>query len=102
MFLFMTVGLLLRLRWWSGYRLGDDANFKGAIEGVVNGGVLANAYGYRATWWLPTALMCRVLGITEAGLILPITAIATLGIGLLYVFGKSLWAARAESSRRSS
>ena len=87
----MLVGLLLRLRWWSGYGLADDANFKGAIESIVQGGVLANAYGYRATWWLPTALLCRLLGVTEAGLILPITAISTLGIGLVYVFGKSLW-----------
>jgi hypothetical protein len=87
----MLVGLLLRLRWWSGYGLGDDGNFKSAIEQIVNGGVLANAYGYRATWWLPTALLCRLLGFTEAALILPVTAISTLGIGLLYVFGTTLW-----------
>jgi len=87
----MLVGLLLRLRWWSGYGLADDGNFKSAIEQIVNAGVLANAYGYRATWWLPTALLCRALGFTEAALILPITAISTLGIGLVYVFGRSLW-----------
>ena len=75
----MLSGLLLRLRWWSGYGLADDGNFKGAIEQIVNAGVLANAYGYRATWWLPTALLCRALGFTEAALILPITAISTLG-----------------------
>jgi Dolichyl-phosphate-mannose-protein mannosyltransferase len=87
----MLVGLLLRLWWWSGYGLADDESFKRAIESIVQGGVLANAYGYRATWWMPTALLCRVLGFTEAGLILPVTAISTLGIGLVYVFGKSLW-----------
>jgi 4-amino-4-deoxy-L-arabinose transferase-like glycosyltransferase len=87
----MLVGLLLRLRWWSGYGLADDLNFKHAIEQIVNAGVLANAYGYRATWWLPTALLCRALGFTEPALILPITAMSTLGIGLVYVFGASLW-----------
>src|SRR5262245_50348783 len=87
----MLVGLLLRLRWWSGYGLADDGNFKGAIEQIVNAGVLANAYTYRATWWLPTALLCRALGFTEAALILPITIISMLGIGLIFVFGRSLW-----------
>src|SRR5262249_42603207 len=87
----MLVGLLLRLRWWSGYGLADAGNFKGAVEQIVNAGVLANAYGYRATWWLPTALLCRALGFTEAALILPITAMSTLGIGLVYVFGARVW-----------
>ncbi len=87
----MLVGLGLRLAWWSGYGLADDGNFRLAIESIVKGGVLANAYGYRATWWLPTAVSCRLLGITEEALILPITVISTLGIGLLYVFGASLW-----------
>lgn len=91
MVVLMAVGLLLRLRWWSGVGLADDGNFRAAITMIVRNGSLANAYAYRATWWLPTALACRMLGITDAALILPITAISTAGIGLVYAFDKSLW-----------
>src|SRR5215475_8532808 len=46
----MLVGLLLRLHWWSGYGLADDPGFKGAINSIVEGGVLTSPYAYRATW----------------------------------------------------
>jgi 4-amino-4-deoxy-L-arabinose transferase-like glycosyltransferase len=61
----------------------------------VNLGVIAPAsasnFTYRVTWWLPTAVVCRVLGVTEAGLVLPVTAAAVAGIGVVYALGKALF-----------
>jgi hypothetical protein len=47
-------------------------------------------FTYRVTWWLPTVLSCRVLGITETALILPILTASVLGIGVVYVLGRML------------
>jgi hypothetical protein len=87
----VAVGLALRLHWWSGYGLGDDPAFKATIESILRGSIPANAYGYRITWWLPTAALCRLIGVDEIGLIAPITAMATAGIALVYALGKQLY-----------
>lgn len=88
----MLAGLVLRWANFSGFGLGDDVIFRGQIAYLfANGSVPPDNGAYRFMWWLPTALSCRLLGITELGLILPITLASTLGIGLAYVLGHTLW-----------
>ena len=86
------VGLGLRLLYWSGYGLGDDVIFSADIRSIATRGqIVADNMAYRFTWWFPTVLSARILGVTEVGLILPITAMATAGMVLVYAFGKALW-----------
>ncbi len=88
----MAVGLALRLLWWSGYGLGDDIIFRHGIAHLLtNKTVAADNQAYRFLWWFPTALSCRFFGLREGPIILPITVAATLGIGLIYLFGKHLY-----------
>jgi hypothetical protein len=88
----MAVGLALRVRWFSGYGLGDDILFRHGISHLLTNHILSpDNQAYRFTWWLPTAVSCRLFGLGEVPLILPITTVATLGIGLVYLFGKQLW-----------
>jgi len=88
----MALGLGLRLRWYSGFGLGDDSILKGEINSLItNHTVLADNGSYRIMWWFPTVASCRFFGLTELGLLLPIMTAATLGIGLVYLIGKSLW-----------
>jgi hypothetical protein len=88
----MAAGLWLQLRYYSGYGLGDDPILRGEISSILtNHSVLGDNASYRVAWWFPTVLSCRLFGLTEAGLLLPIMAAATLGTGLVYVFGKALW-----------
>jgi len=90
--LLMAIGLALRLPWYSGWGLGDDENFRALITSIVYDGIVpTGGYSYRFTWWVPTAISCRVFGVTETGMMVPITAMFTLGIGLVYAFAKSLW-----------
>jgi hypothetical protein len=87
-----ALGLGLRLLYFSGYGLIDDVIFRADIDAIVRRGtVVPDNSAYRVTWWLPTVLSCRIFGLNELGLILPITAMATLGMLLVYLFGKSLW-----------
>jgi hypothetical protein len=88
----MLLGLVPRLLWFSGYGLGDDFLFRHDLAMLLDHHQVAqDNMAYRVTWWLPTALACRVFGLSETGLVLPVTVVSTLGIGLLYVFGKALW-----------
>ncbi len=88
----MVVGLGLRLLYFSGFGLDDDQIFRGNIAFVLRGKSLTgDNVSYRLTWLLPSALSCKIFGLTELGMIFPITAIATLAIGLVYMFGKALW-----------
>jgi Dolichyl-phosphate-mannose-protein mannosyltransferase len=87
-----SVALAFRLAYFSGYGLGDDVIFRTDIAAIVRGGtVVPDNSSYRITWWLPTVLSCRIFGLNELGLIVPITAMATIGILVVYAFGKSLW-----------
>ena len=90
----MAVGLGLRLRYWSGSGLLDDPVFFQFIEGIVSRGIVLPAgdsnFTYRVTWWIPTVLSCRILGINETALVLPILAASILGIGVVYALGKRL------------
>lgn len=82
----------LRLLYWSGFGLGDDVIFQHNIAMIVQSSQIApDNIAYRFTWWLPTALSCRIFGLTEVGLILPTTLVATLGLVVVYAFGKALW-----------
>src|SRR5215831_8753570 len=87
-----AVGLAFRLLYFSGYGLGDDVIFHSEIASIVRRGVvIPDNTSYRVTRWLPTVLACRLFGLNETGLIVPITGMATIGMLLVYVFGKSLW-----------
>lgn len=89
---FMAVGLALRLVWFSGYGLGDDVNWLSFVEWIQHGEIqYRQSYGHRITWWLPTVVLARVLGPTEAALIAPITAASVLEIGVAYAIGKLFW-----------
>ncbi len=88
----MALGLGLRLFYFSGFGLADDQIFRGNIAFILNNRtVTGDNIAYRITWLIPAALFCKIFGLTELGMILPITATAILGIGLIYAFGKALW-----------
>jgi len=88
----MGVACGLRVLYFSGYGLGDDVIFRGQINSIVrNHWVLGDNGAYRFSWWFPAALSCRIFGLTEIGIVLPSLVYSTLGIGLLYAFGKVLW-----------
>jgi len=88
----MALGLVARVVWRSGWGLGDDVLYRHFIYNILNVHIIpADNTSYRVAWWFPTALACRVFGMSEVGMILPITLIDTLAIGLLYAFGKALW-----------
>src|SRR5262245_535566 len=85
-------GMTPRLVWRSGWGLGDDVLYRHFVNTILTNHVVpADNTSYRVTWWLPTALACRALGLSEVGMILPITLIDAAAIGLLYAFGKALW-----------
>jgi Dolichyl-phosphate-mannose-protein mannosyltransferase len=88
----MALGLALRLLYFSGFGLGDDILFRHFINNILqNRTIPPDSFSYRATWWFPTALAARLLGLDEPALALPITAAATLGIGVVYLLGKLLF-----------
>ena len=88
----MGLGLALRLAYWSGYGLADDPIFRGnVVELLKTHGLLGDNISYRLAWLIPTTLFCKIFGLTEFGMIFPVTATGTLGIGLVYALGKSLY-----------
>jgi 4-amino-4-deoxy-L-arabinose transferase-like glycosyltransferase len=88
----MVVAAALRIAYFSGYGLGDDANLLYFVRSIYREGFIPpDNIAYRFTWWLPTVLSCRVFGLTEPALILPSIVVDTLGIGLVYAFGRRLW-----------
>ena len=88
----MAAGLALRVRWWSGYGLGDDIIFRHGINHLLtNHNISVDNQAYRCTWWLPTALSARLLGLSEVSLVLPILIASVLGIWVVYLLGKQLW-----------
>ena len=90
--LVVVMAVVLRLRYFSGLGLGDDALLRYDIWNVVRSGhVNFTPNGYRFTWWIPTALSCRLLGLTETGLITPIVAFDVLGMVLVCLFARRLW-----------
>lgn len=88
----MALGLTGRLLFASGMGLGDDFIFRGEVATIlINHQVLPDNQAYRFMWWLPTALSCRVFGLTEFGLILPFVVTSVLGIGAVYALGLALY-----------
>jgi hypothetical protein len=88
----MAAGMVARLCYWSGFGLIDDVLFRHFIASILwNHGVLHDNFTYRFTWWIPTALFGRALGLSERSMILPITFAATLGTGVVYALGKQLF-----------
>jgi hypothetical protein len=88
----MALGLTGRLVFLSGMGLGDDFIFRGEVATILyNHQVLPDNQAYRFMWWLPTALSCRVFGLTEFGLILPFVVTSILGIGVVYALGLALY-----------
>lgn len=85
-------GVALRLLYWSGFGLGDDVIFQRNIAMIVQSSQVApDNIAYRFTWWLPTVLSCRLLGLNEVGLIVPTIVMAAVGVVVVYAFGKALW-----------
>jgi 4-amino-4-deoxy-L-arabinose transferase-like glycosyltransferase len=87
----MAVGFALRVALWSGYGLGDDPILRNQIVSLHQGHLIPDNQGYRVTWWLPTLISTRFFGITEGGLIWPITLASALGIGAVYAIGHQLY-----------
>jgi len=88
--LLFAVGL--RLRYFSGLGLGDDYLLRADLLAIVRDGrVNFDANGYRFPWWIPTALSCRLLRVSEAGLIAPILVFDVLGMALVCLFARRLW-----------
>ncbi len=87
----MAGGLALRLLWFSGFGLGDDFIFRNEVNTIlVAKTVVPDNQSYRFSWWFTVALSCRIFGLNETGLVLPFTAAATFGTGLVYATGKAL------------
>ena len=87
-----AVGLIFRLLNFSGLGLGDDMLLRFDIYSLVHDGqVRASPNAYRFTWWLPTAVACRVFGLTERGFIVPILVFDVLGIITVYLLATNLW-----------
>src|SRR5688572_1068646 len=90
--LLTAVGMGLRLAWFSGYGLGDDIVLRNFVNIVVSqGNVLHDNLAYRFVWWLPTAITCRIWGLTELPYLLPILVSAACSFTVVYAFGKALW-----------
>ena len=90
--LLVAAGLTLRLALWSGYGLGDDPILRGQLVALLrNGYFIPDNQGYRITWWLPTLVACRLVGLNEIGLIAPITAASVLTIAVVYLIGHQLF-----------
>jgi hypothetical protein len=88
----VALGLGLRVAWFSGYGLGDDANFLEMIRWILETGRAEGAYAYRFTWWAPTVALGRLAGgLTEAAFIAPITLASGAGIAVVYAIGRTLW-----------
>jgi hypothetical protein len=87
-----AVGMGLRLRYFSGYGLGDDIVLRNFLKMIVSqGNVLHDNLAYRFTWWLPTAITCRLWGLRELPYLLPILVAATCSFAVVYAFGKALY-----------
>ena len=94
--LVVLAAVALRLQYFRGLGLGDDLRLSSDIGEIVRyGHVHFGPNGYRFTWWIPTALSCRLLGVTEAGLITPIVVSDVLGIVLVSLFARRLWMVRS-------
>src|SRR5207249_3057056 len=88
----VTAALALRLRYWGGYGLSDDSIFLGEVRQILVGGTVApDNQAYRFTWWLPTAVFCRLFGMTEVSMVLPYLIYSLVGIALVYGFGRRLF-----------
>src|SRR5438876_2461973 len=88
----MAVGLALRLWFYSGFGLGDDVLFRHAIYTLLNSHIVPPDNGaYRFTWWFPTALSCRLFGMTETAIVLPVTVVDMVGLAVVYALGKVLY-----------
>jgi len=87
-----TVGMGLRLLYFSGYGLGDDIVLRNFMNMIVSQGtVLHDNLAYRVTWWIPTAITCRLWGLRELPYLLPILVAATCSFAVVYAFGKTLY-----------
>jgi len=74
----MALGLALRLLYFSGFGLADDQIFRGNIAFILNNRTFTgDNIAYRITWLIPAALFCKLFGLTELGMIVPLTATAT-------------------------
>ena len=88
----VAAALALRLRYWGGYGLSDDSIFLGEVRQILVGGTVApDNQAYRFTWWLPTAVFCRLFGMTEVSMVLPYLIYSLVGIALVYGFGRRLF-----------
>lgn len=93
----IVLGAAIRLRWFGGFGLADDSEFWFETRYLLDlGTVFPDNQAYRFAWWLPTAIVVRLLGMSEATMVLPYLIYSLLGIGLVYatallLFGR--WAA---------
>lgn len=88
----VAAGTGLRLAFASGWGLGDDVLFRHFVNSILQTGVVPpDNMAYRFVWWFPTVLSCRIFGLTERGMIFPVTVASALGIGLVYALGKTLF-----------
>src|SRR5262245_35766202 len=68
-----VVGMALRLLYFSGYGLGDDIVLRNFIYTLLQqGNVLHDNLAYRVTWWIPTAISCRIGELREIPYLMPI------------------------------
>jgi len=90
--LVLAFGVGLRLLYFSGLGLGDDVLLRLDIAALVRTGrPNISPTVYRFSWWLPSTLIARWLGLGEAGLITPILLFDAAGIVVVYLVAKTLW-----------
>ncbi len=87
----LAVALAFRLRYFAGFALIDDVLFRHFTAQIAaNRGPFFDNFTYRFTWWIPTVIAVRLLGMSEVSLVLPILVVALLGIALVYALGLRL------------
>lgn len=88
----VAIATLARFVWFSGLGLGDDVLLRNDIGIALSGGSMGpGPNGYRFPWWAPTLLTCRLFGLTEMGLILPIVMWDVLGMLVVGLLGGVLF-----------
>lgn len=84
--------LLSRVVWYVGLGLNDDlAQYSFISKIVENRRISDGPLSYRFAWWLPTTLSCHAFGLSELGMILPVTLAAVAAIALVWMLGDRLY-----------
>jgi hypothetical protein len=91
--LVFVLGVGLRLGLYSGYGLGDDPGFLYSYSRILRSGTYnpIDHYQMRFGLWVPVVGGMRLLGVSEAGFIGPITLCSIVNLALVYLLARQEW-----------